>query len=351
MPHYDGIEVSIEAGARAMDGIDDVLNNSNIMSSNETNPARSRGDMQMAGLPTYALYGERKGVQATDWLHCETIADRSQHHDWEIRPHRHAVLFQFLYIRSGSLEARIEQRRLALHGPCALWVPPLVPHGFRFADDVDGYVLTVLERHLAQLLRPTPTLRRRFARSRHLQWEAADDLLALDAAMRALVDEFHASRPWRELALDAALLNWVLLLARHVPDAADDSAARGAQVGSGARAQEHVLRFRTLVDERFRAQPTLTALADEMGITPTQLNRCCHAVLGHAALGVLHQRLLLEAQRDLAYTTLSVKQIGLGLGFSDAGYFSRFFRRHTGETPLAWRARSEQAVLQRPDRG
>ena len=33
-----------------------------------------------------------------------------------------------------------------------------------------------------------------------------------------------------------------------------------------------------------------------------------------------------------------MKQIGLGLGFADAGYFTRFFQRLTGHTPTAWRA-------------
>ena len=82
----------------------------------------------------------------------------------------------------------------------------------------------------------------------------------------------------------------------------------------------------------------VAALAQPLGITTTQLNRACHQVLGHSALGVLHGRLVLEAQRDLAYTTLSVKQIALGLGFNDAGYFTRFFQRETGHTPSAWRA-------------
>jgi AraC family transcriptional activator of pobA len=49
---------------------------------------------------------------------------------------------------------------------------------------------------------------------------------------------------------------------------------------------------------------------------------------------------VLEAQRDLAYTTLSIKQIGLDLGFADAAYFTRFFQRETGLTPSAWRARA-----------
>jgi AraC family transcriptional activator of pobA len=65
-------------------------------------------------------------------------------------------------------------------------------------------------------------------------------------------------------------------------------------------------------------------------------------VLGHSALGVLHARLLLEAQRELGYTAMSVKQVASGLGFSDAGYFTRFFQRLTGQTPTAWRATARQ---------
>jgi len=58
---------------------------------------------------------------------------------------------------------------------------------------------------------------------------------------------------------------------------------------------------------------------------------------------VLHARLVLEAQRDLAYTTMTIKQIGLGLGFADAGYFTRFFQRETGRTPTAWRAQAARS--------
>ena len=47
---------------------------------------------------------------------------------------------------------------------------------------------------------------------------------------------------------------------------------------------------------------------------------------------------MLEAQRDLAYTTLAIKQIADGLDFTDAGYFTRFFQRQTGHTPGTWRA-------------
>jgi AraC family transcriptional activator of pobA len=105
----------------------------------------------------------------------------------------------------------------------------------------------------------------------------------------------------------------------------------------------HLERYRTLVDASFRTQPSLGALAQQLGITPTQLNRVCHELTGRSALALLHARVMLEAQRDLAYTTLSVKQIALALGFGDAGYFTRFFQRLSGRTPTQWRGEAVAA--------
>lgn len=308
-----------------MDRIGQGLNNSNMPSRASHQPP--------ASLPTYALYGEHGRTQATDWLHCESIAERSRQHAWEIRPHRHESLFQILYIAAGDAEVRLEGGVQALRGPCLMAVPPLAPHGFRFAPDIDGVVLTVLERHLAQLLSGAPALAARVMQPVLLQWPDAADpgAAAVAGAVAALRAEFRAADAWRDLALDAALLRLAVLLGRLAPLPAAEPAA------GGARALAHVRRFRALVDAQFRQQPTLAALAAALGITPTQLNRACHQVLGHSALGVLHGRLVLEAQRDLAYTTLSIKQIALGLGFADAGYFSRFFLREVGRSPSQWR--------------
>ncbi|MDT7834236.1 helix-turn-helix domain-containing protein [Aquabacterium sp. OR-4] len=308
----------------------------------QAGPPASPAAAAPPGLPSYALYGEHGRTEAVDWLHCEDIASRSSRHDWEIRPHRHAVLFQILYIARGRAQAQLEGRALALRGPCVLLVPALVPHGFSFEPGIDGLVLTVLEAHLAQRLAATPALAAALMQARHLAWPSAQApaARAVAEALARLQAEFRAAEAWRDLMLDAALLQLAVALGRAAPALP----GRSAESATGpARATAHVRRYRALVEAQFRQQPALAALAAEVGITPTQLNRVCHQVLGHAALAVLHNRLLLEAQRDLAYTTLSIKQVALGLGFADAGYFSRFFRHHTGHAPSRWRALSAAA--------
>lgn len=81
-----------------------------------------------------------------------------------------------------------------------------------------------------------------------------------------------------------------------------------------------------------------------LGITATQLNRICREQLGCTALELLHQRAVQEAARDLRFTMLSVQQIAWDLGFADAAYFSRFFRRYTGRSPRQWRDEIQSAA-------
>ena len=48
--------------------------------------------------------------------------------------------------------------------------------------------------------------------------------------------------------------------------------------------------------------------------------------------------MLVEAQRLLVHAEQPVKQLAAELGFQDASYFGRFFRKRTGMTPEQFRA-------------
>ena len=287
-------------------------------------------------LPTYSIYGEHGRTMDVDWLHCESIAERSGLQDWEIRPHRHELLFQLCWIEQGSCELSMDGADSTLTGPGVLLLPPLVMHGFRFSPGVQGQVITVLAQHLRKLLAAEPLLEKRLWLPRAQALEAAD-AASVAAAMQALREEFTRPADWRSLGVDSGLARLLVTLGRCLSPA---GIAPAANSKNGARAQQHVQRYRALIEERFRAQPVMSALAAEIGITTTQLNRVCHSVLGCASVAVLHARLLLEAQRELAYTTMSIKQIAHDLGFADAAYFSRFYQRKTGLSPTQWRSAS-----------
>jgi AraC family transcriptional activator of pobA len=294
-----------------------------------------------ARLPAYALYGETGPAGLPDRLHAESIAARSRHHDWEIRPHRHEALCQWLVLARGQAMARLDGQSVPLQAPAVVTVPALAAHGFAFSPEVEGHVLTLAEPHLRSLLAGHGELAERLLVLR--AWSLAGLAPALRQsvlqAAAQLRHEAEGHAPWRHAALDAAVLALAVALARALPASAEATTAAPPE-----RARRHVQRLQTLLESQYRQQPSQAALAAQLGLTPTQLNRACRQVLGHPALGVLHARLLLQARRELAYTALSIKQVALELGFADASYFTRFFRRATGTTPSAWRLAARQAA-------
>ncbi len=100
---------------------------------------------------------------------------------------------------------------------------------------------------------------------------------------------------------------------------------------------DRIRQFEDLVEQQFIQVRTVRDYADQMGLTPNHLNHICQKVLGKTASQILHERLLIEAQRLLTHTPKSVKEVGFQLGFDDPSYFVRFFKKYTHHTPLEFR--------------
>ena len=75
----------------------------------------------------------------------------------------------------------------------------------------------------------------------------------------------------------------------------------------------------------------------ELALSQARLNRLCKSFAGKGAGELIQDRLALEAQRHLIYTSASASMIAYELGFQDPAYFSRFFKRRTGMAPRRFR--------------
>ena len=90
-------------------------------------------------------------------LHFETIAARSALHDWELAPHRHARLHQLLLLRAGSGTLHLEGGALPLAAMSLVNVPPGAVHAFAFERGTQGWVATLADDLIEQLLARPPT--------------------------------------------------------------------------------------------------------------------------------------------------------------------------------------------------
>jgi len=90
---------------------------------------------------SYNLFGET--AELADVMHCESIQARSQLHNWELKPHRHARLHQILFLTGGGGAADLDGHSHTLPPPCIVNVPRGVVHGFQFAPGTAGWVITL----------------------------------------------------------------------------------------------------------------------------------------------------------------------------------------------------------------
>ena len=98
-----------------------------------------------------------------------------------------------------------------------------------------------------------------------------------------------------------------------------------------------VSRFVELVERDATRRHRIADYAAELAVTPGHLSVLCTQYAGQCAKRLLESILVSRARRMLLYTDESAARIGASLGFEDPSYFSRFFRRETGQTPNEFR--------------
>jgi AraC-like DNA-binding protein len=92
-----------------------------------------------------------------------------------------------------------------------------------------------------------------------------------------------------------------------------------------------------LINRHYRSMRLPREYAEQLYITPNHLNALCQDLLGKTAGDVIRERVLLEAKRLLTNEQKSVSEIAGELNFPDNSYFSRFFRKYTGQSPEEFR--------------
>jgi AraC family transcriptional regulator, transcriptional activator of pobA len=270
----------------------------------------------------YALFGEAQDLP--ELLHCESIAARSALHDWEFAPHRHPRLHQVLLLEVGAGTALLDGQRHPIEPGSVVNVPAGTIHGFAFERGTEGWVVTLARGLVDELVASAQALR-------GVAREPA--IVAADATVRAPMASIareHAGRAaGRGVALRAQAALLLVGVARRV----------GAGAGSGpAPVRQHLARFEALLDAHFLEHWGVSDYARALHITPTQLSRLARAATGRSASALIDARVAREARRNLVYTNLPVSSIAYALGFRDAAYFTRVFRRATGLAPSAFRA-------------
>jgi len=101
--------------------------------------------------------------------------------------------------------------------------------------------------------------------------------------------------------------------------------------------QERLEEFLELMEMHIAKQKQVSYYAEMLNLSPYQLNAITKARLGKTCSAIIDEHIILESKRYLLATSNQVSQIAYHLGYDDASYFIRFFKKHTGSSPEAFR--------------
>ncbi|MBB5646470.1 helix-turn-helix domain-containing protein [Pedobacter cryoconitis] len=107
--------------------------------------------------------------------------------------------------------------------------------------------------------------------------------------------------------------------------------------------------FFNLVNAEFSKYHLVAEYAALLNITPGHLNELVKKYTGKTAILCIQERLTLEAKYMLFHTTDSIKGIAYSLGFNEAAYFSKFFKRLAGITPEEYRKNTLEICSRTPE--
>ena len=103
--------------------------------------------------------------------------------------------------------------------------------------------------------------------------------------------------------------------------------------------------FLSVLDRQFRVEKTIEFYANHLHTTPRRLAALSRTFLGKTTNHLIEERCISEARRELAFSNVPIKQIATDLGYFDHSYFTKVFRKVTGEAPSQFRqSRSTPAI-------
>lgn len=103
------------------------------------------------------------------------------------------------------------------------------------------------------------------------------------------------------------------------------------------RSQEICKKFERLVTTNYTKERSVAFYAGKLGITLQHLSNTVKQETGKTVTEIINKFVIMDAKAQLKSTDLSIQEIAYSLNFANVSFFGKFFKRHTGMSPLQYR--------------
>jgi AraC-like DNA-binding protein len=143
-------------------------------------------------------------------------------------------------------------------------------------------------------------------------------------------EEHHPADPFQAALLRKYLYSFMLEAERELLKQGKGTRMQGANF-------ESFINFKELLEQHFRTEKGISFYADKLYMSAKVLTNITHLMMGKTPKQLIDERVLLEAKRLLVHTENPIKTISLYIGFDETTNFNKFFKKHCGQTPAAFR--------------
>lgn len=243
-----------------------------------------------------------------------------------VHPHRHAG-FTITLLLSGQMTQYIDFEKYTVAAPAVILLAPDQVHQYGSEDSICESVYIHFDKEF--LMAECQGMLNCWAcifDKRAIPVKAAQMQELMNFA-GLILREYSSMRPMRD-SIIRNLLNALIMACGRLPQ------HNVAYMQLDTAQSRMVRQFNELSDQHFRDKTQVANYADMMFVTPGHLNDTVKAAVGRTAKQVIDEKRIMEAKRLLFWGDHSVKEIAWQLNFEDDAYFNRFFKKHTGQTPV-----------------
>jgi AraC-like DNA-binding protein/mannose-6-phosphate isomerase-like protein (cupin superfamily) len=283
-------------------------------------------------IPVYSVHNFSNTGNAARQFEVE-IFDTNRHFSVKY-PHRHDF-FEVLFLMRGTGFHVIDGNKYEIQPPCVFFMSPGQAHKIDFSSDIEGfiYIFTsdfyLINQTNRNRLLEFPfffTLRRD---NPPLILNNPADVRFLEILFQKAIAETGnsdgVSVDLLRSVLDLILTSCSVLYQTDEPMVA------------GTKGHVVVKKFFQLLEENYQNNLTVNEYAGLLAITPNHLTQTLIALTGKTSNQIIKAKQILEIKRLLVHTNLPISEIAHQLNFADQSYFTKFFKRETGLSPLQYR--------------
>lgn len=262
--------------------------------------------------------------QATSPLEiCSLEADQGT---MRLNPPTRLSRFEIIWITKGKAQLAVDHQRFDVDGNLLICLVPGQLRSLSAFTSLDGYYISVSSDflNLAEGQTEFSILRSRHFSSHNVitLQPSVEQAGEFDDVIGKMFKEYSSYLLLRSELLRSFLKVVIIYISRSISiDERDILPGRDVEM---------VSRFMDLLKQKYRTVKKVSDYADELCVTPNYLNQMVKRVSGFPASYHIQQQIVLEAKRQASYSSLRLKEIADGLGFSDYAHFSKFFKTYSG---------------------